>query len=51
MTYLHTPRFVSYMLFLMDYGEATLVQNKKIDPIKLGTNAVTDHGITTRRAG
>jgi hypothetical protein len=34
----------------MDYGEATLAQNKIFDPIKPKTNAVIDHGITTRRA-
>jgi hypothetical protein len=36
---------------LMDYGEATLAQNKIFDPIKLGTTSVINHGITTRRAG
>jgi hypothetical protein len=35
----------------MDYGEATLAQNKISDPIKPETTAVIDHGITTRRAG
>jgi hypothetical protein len=36
---------------LMDYGEATLAQNKNFDPIKPRTTAVICHGITTRRAG
>jgi transposase-like protein len=35
----------------MDYGEATLAQNKIFDPIKPETTAIIDHGITTRRAG
>jgi hypothetical protein len=34
----------------MDYGEATLAQNKIFDPIKPETTAIIDHGITTRRA-
>jgi hypothetical protein len=34
----------------MDYGEATLAQNKIFDPIKLETTAVIDHVITSRHA-
>jgi hypothetical protein len=36
---------------LKDYGEATLAQNKIFNPIKPGTTAVIDYGITTRRIG
>jgi hypothetical protein len=36
---------------LKDYVEATIAQNKKIDPKKPGTTAVIDHGITTRHVG
>ena len=39
------------LIKLKDYGEVTLAQNKLFDPIKLGTTAVIDHGITTRRVG
>jgi hypothetical protein len=34
---------------LLDYGEATLAQNKIFNPIKPRTTAVIGHGITTRR--
>jgi hypothetical protein len=37
-------------IFLKDYGEATLAQNKIFNPIKPRTTAVIGHGITTRRA-
>jgi hypothetical protein len=37
-------------IFLKDYGEATLTQNKIFNPIKPRTTAVIGHGITTRRA-
>jgi hypothetical protein len=33
----------------MDYGEATLAQNKISDPIKPETTTVINHGITTTR--
>jgi hypothetical protein len=38
-------------VFVKDYGEATLAQNKIFDPIKPETITVIDHRITTRRAG
>jgi hypothetical protein len=34
---------------VLDYGEATLAQNKIFNPIKPRTTAVIGHGITTRR--
>jgi hypothetical protein len=36
---------------MKEYGEATLAQNKKFDPIKTRTTAVIGYGITTRRTG
>jgi hypothetical protein len=35
---------------VLDYGEATLAQNKNFNPIIPRTTAVIGHGITTRRA-
>jgi hypothetical protein len=36
---------------VMDYMEATQVQNKIFDPIKLRSTAIIGHGITIRRVG
>jgi hypothetical protein len=38
-------------LILINYGEATLAQNKIFDPIKPETTMVIDHGIITRHVG
>jgi hypothetical protein len=40
----------SMMVYMKDYGEATLAQKKIFNPIKPRTTAVIGHGITTRRA-
>jgi hypothetical protein len=38
------------MKSMLDYGEATLAENKIFNPIIPRTTAVIGHGITTRRA-